>query len=121
MRNSKDTDIRDVLPAVQAPTLVLHRTGDQVEEIEAGRYVASKIPGARFVELPGDDGIPWLGDSEAILSEIQAFVGEGAKPGSGPIAGSRPSCSPTSWARPRKLGAPGGHGVARAPRATRRG
>ena len=43
MRNSKNTDIRQVLPVVQAPALVLHRTGDQVEAIEAGRYVASRI------------------------------------------------------------------------------
>ena len=43
-----------------------HGYPDQVEEIEAGRYVASKIRGARFVELEGDDGIPWLGDVEAV-------------------------------------------------------
>lgn len=78
MRNSKDTDIRLVLPVVQAPTLVLHRTGDQVEEIEAGRYVASKIRGARFVELEGDDGIPWLGDVESLLAEVENFVTDGA-------------------------------------------
>lgn len=83
MRNTVDTDIRDVLPLVQAPALVLHRTGDQVEAIEAGRYVASKIPEATFVELPGDDGIPWIGDSEAVLTEIERFVlGAPATPGS---------------------------------------
>jgi class 3 adenylate cyclase len=76
MRIHMDTDIRQVLPVVHAPTLVLHRTGDQVEPIEAGRYVASKIPGAQFVELPGDDAIPWIGDTEAVLREIEAFVTE---------------------------------------------
>ena len=74
MRNSKNTDIRQVLPVVQAPALVLHRKGDQVEAIEAGRYVASRISGARFVELDGDDGIPWLGDVEALASEIENFL-----------------------------------------------
>jgi class 3 adenylate cyclase len=80
MRIDKDIDIRQVLPTVQAPTLVLHRTGDQIEPIAAGRYVASKIPNARFVELPGDDGIPWLGDVGSVLAEIEAFVGEGPDP-----------------------------------------
>jgi len=74
MRQDKDTDVRRVLSVVQAPTLVLHRTGDQVEEINAGRYVASKIPGARFVELAGVDGIPWLGDAGAVLDEVERFV-----------------------------------------------
>lgn len=74
MRQHRDTDIRHVLPVVQAPTLVLHRTGDQVEQIASGRYVASKIPGARFVELAGDDGIPWLGDTDAVLEQIETFL-----------------------------------------------
>jgi class 3 adenylate cyclase len=63
-----------VLPVVQAPALVLHRKGDQVEAIEAGRYVASRIGSARFVELDGDDGIPWLGDVEALASEVENFL-----------------------------------------------
>ncbi len=70
----RDTDIRNVLPAVRAPTLVLHRTGDRTEALESGRYVASKIPGARFVELPGDDSHPWLGDAASVLGEVKAFV-----------------------------------------------
>ncbi len=80
MRIHMDTDIRQVLPVVDAPTLVLHRTGDQVEVIDAGRYVASKIRGARFVELAGDDGIPWIGDADAVLGEIEAFVTGDAGP-----------------------------------------
>jgi class 3 adenylate cyclase len=74
MRISMETDIRDVLPIVQTPTLVLHRTGDMVEVIEAGKYVASKMPNATFVELPGQDGIPWVGDAESVLSEIERFL-----------------------------------------------
>jgi len=77
MRVSSQSDIRDVLPVVRTPTLVLHRAGDQVEPVEGGRYVASMMPNARFVELPGDDGIPWIGDVESVLTEIEVFVGEG--------------------------------------------
>jgi class 3 adenylate cyclase len=84
MRSSSETDVRSILPIVRTPTLVLHRTGDQVEPIEAGRYVASKMPNARLVELPGDDGIPWIGDAEAVLSAIDAFLGEGATPAAAP-------------------------------------
>jgi class 3 adenylate cyclase/pimeloyl-ACP methyl ester carboxylesterase len=76
MRNSSDTDIRGILPIVQAPTLILHRTGDQIEPIEAGRYVAAKMPHARMVELPGGDGVPWIGDTDAVLHEIRMFLGE---------------------------------------------
>ena len=80
MRIHMDTDIRDVLPVVHAPTLVLHRTGDRVEPIDGGRYVAARIPDARFVELAGDDGIPWIGDAGAVLREIEAFVTGDAAP-----------------------------------------
>jgi class 3 adenylate cyclase len=76
MRNSSDTDIREILPIVQTPTLVIHRAGDQIEPIEAGRYVAAKMPLARLVELRGDDGIPWIGDTDAVLREIRTFLGE---------------------------------------------
>jgi len=67
-------DVRQVLPLVQAPTLVLHRTSDRVVPVEQGRAVAERIAGARFVELPGVDHIPWLGDYERLLEEIAEFV-----------------------------------------------
>ncbi len=67
-------DVRDILPAVQVPTLVLHRIGDQAIEIEHGRYIAQHIPGARLVELSGDDHLWWVGDSESIVNEIQEFL-----------------------------------------------
>jgi pimeloyl-ACP methyl ester carboxylesterase len=51
LRIEKDTDIRHILPAVRVPTLVLTRTGDQSQPIEGGRYIAAKIPGARFVRV----------------------------------------------------------------------
>jgi len=68
------TDVRSILPTIRVPTLVLHRTGDRFVPVEHGRYIAAHIPGARFVELPGNDHIPFLGDSEAVLGEIQEFL-----------------------------------------------
>ena len=78
MRNSSNTDIRRVLPVVRTPTLILHRVGDLIEPIDAGRYMAAKMPNARLVELHGDDGIPWIGDSDAVVREIHSFLGEDA-------------------------------------------
>lgn len=72
-------DIRDVLPAIRVPTLVLHRVGDQVIPVEASRYLAAHIPGAKLVELPGTDHFPFLGDSDGVLDEVEEFV-TGARP-----------------------------------------
>jgi len=69
-----DIDIRDELSSIRAPTLVLHRAGDQDMNIEEGRYLAHRIPNARFVELPGIDHLPFAGDQESLLREIEAFV-----------------------------------------------
>jgi pimeloyl-ACP methyl ester carboxylesterase len=69
-------DTRYILPTIRVPTLVLHRTGDRCLRVEEGRYVASLIPGARFVELPGDDHLPFVGDQQAILGEIERFLAE---------------------------------------------
>jgi pimeloyl-ACP methyl ester carboxylesterase/class 3 adenylate cyclase len=66
-------DVRDILPAVRVPALVLHRTGDQDSCVEEGRYIAGRIPGARFVELPGDVHVPWW-QGDDILDEIEEFV-----------------------------------------------
>jgi pimeloyl-ACP methyl ester carboxylesterase len=60
-------DIRQVLPTIQAPTLVLHQRGDRWYPLAHGRYHAEHIPGARLVELPGDDHIPWWGDQERLV------------------------------------------------------
>jgi pimeloyl-ACP methyl ester carboxylesterase/DNA-binding SARP family transcriptional activator len=78
-------DIREELSAIRAPTLVLHRSGDRDMNIEEGRYLARHIPGARFVELPGIDHLPFAGDQEPVLREIEQFVravtgGESAVP-----------------------------------------
>jgi len=74
MRMNREIDVRLVLSAVRVPTLVLHRIGDRLTPVEQGRYLAGHIPGARFVELPGDDHLPWFGDVDAILDEIEEFL-----------------------------------------------
>jgi pimeloyl-ACP methyl ester carboxylesterase len=69
-----DVDVRAVLPTIHVPTLVLHRHGDRVVNRRAGKELADRIPGARFVDLPGIDHLPWAGDSEAVLGEIEEFL-----------------------------------------------
>jgi class 3 adenylate cyclase len=69
-----DIDVRSVLPTIRVPTLVLHRHGDRVVNWRAARAMAEQIPGARYVELPGIDHLPWAGDSEAVLGEIEEFL-----------------------------------------------
>jgi pimeloyl-ACP methyl ester carboxylesterase/class 3 adenylate cyclase len=66
-------DVRDVLPTIRVPTLVLHKRDDQAVPFEEGKYIADHIPGAKFVELPGSDHWPWIGHEEA-LEEIQEFL-----------------------------------------------
>ena len=68
------TDVRPYLPQVKAPTLVLHRRDEQWLRPENGRFVADRIPGAEFVELPGADHWPWLGDAESVLHEVERFL-----------------------------------------------
>src|SRR5262249_52337141 len=67
-------DVRDLLPSVRVPTLVLSRRDDPVGPGPTGRYLAERIPDARFVELDGDEHLPWLGDVEALCIEIEHFV-----------------------------------------------
>ncbi|HMF05386.1 MAG TPA: adenylate/guanylate cyclase domain-containing protein [Acidimicrobiia bacterium] len=67
-------DIRDVLPAIPVPTLVLHRRDDRMVDVEMGRYLADHIPGAKFVELEGTDHLFFTGDADAIIDEIQEFL-----------------------------------------------
>lgn len=67
-------DVRDVLPSIKVPTLVLHRSGDRCLKVEEGRYLASLIPTATFVELPGEDHLPFVGNQEDILREIEGFL-----------------------------------------------
>jgi class 3 adenylate cyclase len=70
---NSEIDVRTVLPSVRVPTLVMHRTGDADSHCAEGRYIADHIPGARFVELPGDDHVPWI-DPDRIVEETQEFL-----------------------------------------------
>jgi len=70
----REMDIRRLLPAIGVPTLVLHRTRDQIEPVGAGRYIAGQIAGAEYVELEGNDHFPWAGDQSALLDEVERFL-----------------------------------------------
>jgi pimeloyl-ACP methyl ester carboxylesterase len=67
-------DIRNVLPTIHVPTLIIHRIGDKDAKIENGRYLADHIPGAKFVKLPGEDHAPTAGSIDQIIDQIQEFV-----------------------------------------------
>ena len=73
-RMNTEMDTRPVLPTITAPTLVVCRTDDHVVSAAEDRWIAGQIPGATYVELPGDDHIPWLGDSDALLDEVEEFL-----------------------------------------------
>ncbi|MBW3664704.1 MAG: alpha/beta fold hydrolase [Actinobacteria bacterium] len=74
MRSNASIDLRRVLDRINAPTLVLHRVDDAWVSIDVGRDLAARIPGATLIELPGIDHWPWIGDADAAVSEVEAFV-----------------------------------------------
>ncbi len=69
-----EIDVRNVLPSIRVPTLVIHREGDLCLKVEEGRYVASQIPGSKYVELGGNDHLPFVGNQEEMLDEIESFL-----------------------------------------------
>jgi class 3 adenylate cyclase/dienelactone hydrolase len=73
MRMAFEIDVRDVVPAVATPTLIVHRVGDKVCSVENARWLARNIEGARYVELQGENHIPFI-DGDDILDEIQEFL-----------------------------------------------
>src|SRR6266498_4880826 len=83
LRMNTQIDVRDVLPSIQAPTLVLHRRGDLDVKVEEGRWITEQIPGAKFVELPGDAHTLWAGDIDSVVDEIEEFL-TGARRGPDP-------------------------------------
>ena len=91
-------DVRQVLPQVAVPTLVIHRRGELIE-IEQGRYLAQNIPGAEYVELGGADHLPWAGDTEAVVAAIERFVHRfGGRPRAARTGvGARPARPATGW------------------------
>src|SRR5207244_10685530 len=69
-----ESDARQTLSVSRVPTLVVHRQGDQVTRVEGARYIAERIQGAKYVELPGNDHFPWVGDTASVLNEVEEFV-----------------------------------------------
>ena len=69
-----DVDVRDVLPAIHVPTVVIHRKDDAIVLERQARYVADQIQGATYVQFPGDDHLPFIGDADAIVDEVERFV-----------------------------------------------
>jgi len=74
LRMLAQIDVSAILPTIHIPTLVLHRTADVGIEVEQGRYLAEHIPGAKLVELAGEDHFWWVGDTESIVNEIAEFL-----------------------------------------------
>jgi class 3 adenylate cyclase len=79
-RMNIEIDIRAVLPTIRVPTLILHRTGDRLINVGNSRYMAEHIPNAKFLELEGVDHLPWFGNSDVVLDEVQEFL-TGVRPG----------------------------------------
>ncbi len=75
-RMTAEIDVSGVLPAIRVPTLVMARTGDVYFSPEVNRELAARIPNASFIELPGDDHAPWVGDQKALTDEIERFVAQ---------------------------------------------
>ncbi len=75
MRMNSQIDISDIVPTIRVPTLVIHRTEDVTINVEGGRYLAKHIPGARYIELPGQDHPPWFGNNaDEIADAIEEFL-----------------------------------------------
>jgi class 3 adenylate cyclase len=76
-----ELDVREMLPGIRVPTLVMHRSQDSAWDPRHSRYLAARIPGARYVELEGADSLPFIGDSDAIVAEIEEFLTGGRSKG----------------------------------------
>jgi class 3 adenylate cyclase len=74
MQMNSQIDVTGVLPAIRTPTIVMHRTGDRVVPVEAGRQLSEGIAGSRFVEVAGDDHMPYVGDTDLVADEIEEFL-----------------------------------------------
>jgi pimeloyl-ACP methyl ester carboxylesterase len=74
LRMMLDVDVRPLLPAIRVPVVIVHRADEVAVDVSHSRYMAEHIPGARYVELPGADHLPWIGDVEPFVAEIQELV-----------------------------------------------
>jgi pimeloyl-ACP methyl ester carboxylesterase/DNA-binding CsgD family transcriptional regulator len=84
LRMHLDVDVRDVLPQIAVPTLIMHRSQDMLVPVECARYIAARITGARYLEQLGEDHMYWLGDQDGTLSAIRDFLA--GTPDGAPIA-----------------------------------
>ena len=75
-RMNTEVDVRAVLPSITVPTLILHRADDRDVDVGGARWMARRIPDARYVELPGEDHLPFAGDQDSILDEVEAFLSD---------------------------------------------
>jgi pimeloyl-ACP methyl ester carboxylesterase len=78
-RMNLEVDVRNILPTIRVPTLVVNRVGDRDAKIGEARYLAAHIPGAILAELPGIDHAPWVGDQDSLFSAIERFLAEPPK------------------------------------------
>jgi pimeloyl-ACP methyl ester carboxylesterase len=79
LRMNSQIDVRDVLPTIGVPTLVMQRVADRDVNVEEGRWIAAQIQGAKYVELPGDEHLIWAGDVDAVVDEVEEFL-TGSRP-----------------------------------------
>ncbi len=81
MTTVADYDLDDIHPAVRVPALVIHRADDAAVPASSARRVASQIPGATLVEVPGHDHLPYVGDADAVVEAMRRFLAEPTGPG----------------------------------------
>jgi pimeloyl-ACP methyl ester carboxylesterase len=74
LRMNTQIDVREVLPTIRVPTLILQRVEDRDVNVEEGRWIAAQIPGAKYVELPGDEHLIWAGDIDVVVDEVEEFL-----------------------------------------------
>ena len=74
LRMNTQIDVRDVLPAIRVPTLILQRIDDRDVKVDEARWIAQQIPGAKYVELPGDEHLIWAGDVDSVVDEVEEFL-----------------------------------------------
>lgn len=79
VRLTAEIDVRHVLPTIQVPTLIFHAIGDAAVDVRYSRYMAERTPGARYIELPSADHLPWHADADIVIDEVSEFL-TGARP-----------------------------------------
>ena len=80
MRMNEQIDVSNIVSTIRLPTLVIHRTGDKAVNVEGGRFLAENIPGARYLELPGSDHVPFVGDNAPEIADaVEEFL-TGSRP-----------------------------------------